>query len=237
MNSNLEILEQILRVDIEAGEATSAQRKAQAELHSLADKVRSSEELLAKTHTDMAFLESEMRRQYRRIDELEERRNERSAKLFAARSDDEHRATKREIDHLDREVREVAKKCEDLESRIEFLKEILRRTEVELVEHKAATADERARAEGDEIKSANHLKDLDQVRENLVTRLDERVSQHYRRVFHISRNPSGPVTRIENGACGNCHMGLPPNLLNAVIRARDVEFCPSCYHILLPKTN
>lgn len=237
MNQNLEILEQILRIDVEAGEATGAQRKAQADLKGLAEKVRSSEELLGKTHTDLAFLESEMRRQYRKIDELEERRNERSTKLFAARSDEEHRSTKREIDHLEREIREVQKKCEDLENRIEFLKEILHRTENELVEHKAATAGERSRAESEEQKSANHLKELNQVRESLLARLDDRVAQHYRRVYQVTRSTTGPITRVNTAACGNCHMGLPPNLLNSIARGRDVEFCPTCYHLLLPKPN
>ena len=97
MNPNYEILDQILRLDVDAGAATLDWRSAQKELAELAKKTKANEELIGKTRTDMAFMEGDMRRQYKKIDELEERRGDRSAKLFAARNDDEHRALKREV--------------------------------------------------------------------------------------------------------------------------------------------
>lgn len=237
MNPNYEVLEQILRLDIDSGAATLDQRNAQKELQELAKRTKASEELLGKTRTDMAFLEGELRRQFKRVDELEERRTERSAKLFSAKNDDEHRVLKREVDNLERELRDTMRRSEDMESRIEQLKAILLKTETELQTAQAASADERRKAEEAESASSGRLAEINKVRQGHVDRLDDRMQQHYQRMAKLTRSPNGPITRVIQGACGNCHIGLAPQLLNNIARAKDVETCPSCHHILLSQTQ
>ncbi len=237
MNPNYEILEQILRLDVDAGAATMDWRSAQKELAELAKKTKQNEDIIAKTRTDLTYLEGELRRQYRRADELDERKTERSARLFAAKNDDEHRALKREVDNLDREMRDLGRRAEDTESKIEGMKAIMNRAETELAATVTASADERKKAEDAEKNSAGRLGEISGVRNSYISRLDDRLAQHYARVAKLTRNPNGPVTRVNLGACGNCHMGLAPQLLNNIAKAKDIEFCPSCNHILLPLTH
>lgn len=234
LNPNYEILEQIYRLDIDAGAATMDYRNAQKELNELAKRTKASEDLIHKTKTDMAFLEGELRRQYKRVDELEERKTDRSAKLFSARNDDEHRALKREVDNLDRDLRDSARRTEETEARIEQLKAILIKAEGELKDSLSATADERQKAEDAEARSSGRLSEIGSVRSTYLSRLDDRIGQHYSRISKLTRNPNGPVTRVVGGACGNCHLSLSPQLLNNMARGKDIEFCPSCNHILLP---
>lgn len=232
-NPNYEILEQILRLDVEAAAATLDWRNAQKELSELAKKTRENEELIAKTKTEMAFVEGELRRQYKKLDDLEERKNDRSAKLFAAKTDDDHRALKRDVDNIEKEIRDVAKRAEESEARIETFKSVLSTAETELTASITATADERKKAEEAEQKSGARVSEINGVRETHLMRLDDRLSQHYLRVARLTRNPNGPITRIVNNACGNCHMTLSPQLTNRIARGQDIEFCPSCTHILL----
>lgn len=234
LNPNYEILEQIYRLDIDAGAATMDYRNAQKELNELAKRTKASEDLIHKTKTDMAFLEGELRRQYKRVDELEERKTDRSAKLFSARNDDEHRALKREVDNLDRDLRDSARRTEETEVRIEQLKAILIKAEGDLKDSLSATADERKKAEDAESRSSGRLNEIGSVRSTYLSRLDDRIGQHYSRISKLTRNPNGPVTRVVGGACGNCHLSLSPQLLNNMARGKDIEFCPSCNHILLP---
>lgn len=237
MNPNYEILEQILRLDIDAGAATGDWRSAQKELAELAKKTKASEDLIAKTKTDMAFLEGELRRQFKKVDELEERKGERSAKLFSAKNDDEHRILKREVDNLDREIRDSARRTDETEAKIEQLKSILVKAESELASSLTASADERRKAEEAERKSSGRLTEINQVRDTYVNRLDDRLVGHYSRLSKLTRNPNGPITRVLAGACGNCHLSLSPQLLNNIARGKDVEFCPSCQHVLLPASQ
>lgn len=237
MNPNYEILEQILRLDVNAGAATGDFRTAQKELAELAKKTKASEDTIAKTKTDMGFLEGELRRQFKKIDELDERKNERAAKLFSAKNDDEHRVLKREVDNLDREIRDSTRRTEDNEQKIEQLKSVLNRAESDLTTSLTATADERRKAEEAEKKSSGRLSELDKVRDTYLMRLDDRLCQHYTRLSKLTRNPNGPITRVLANACGNCHLSLSPQLLNNIVRAKDVENCPSCQHMLLPASH
>jgi uncharacterized protein len=233
LNPNYEILEQILRLDVEAGSASQDWRKAQKELEELAKKSKSCEEQIAKTRTDMAFTEGDLRRQCKRIDEIEERKSDRSSKLFAAKTDDEHRVLKREVDNLERELRDSNRRTEELEGRIEALKQTLFRAEGELNSSLLASEEELKKAHGAESSSASKLDEIAGVRSQLVARLDDRVAQHYTRVARITRNPNGPVTRVLGKSCGNCHLSLAAQLLNNLLRGKEIEFCPSCNHILL----
>jgi predicted nucleic acid-binding Zn-ribbon protein len=237
LNPNYEILEQILRLDVEAGAATLDWRSAQKELAELAKKTKANEELIAKTRTDMAFMEGDLRRQYKKIDELDERRSDRSARLFAAKNDDEHRALKREVDNLERDTRDAMRRVEESEARIEQLKSILMRAESELTTSLSASVDERKKAQEAEQASSGRLSELGTVRDGYLTRLDDRVGQHYQRVARITRNANGPITRVRDKSCGNCHLSLAPQLLNNIIRGKDIESCPSCNHILLPQNS
>ena len=176
MNPNYEILEQIYRLDIDAGAATMDWCNAQKELNELAKRTKASEDLINKTKTDMAFLEGELRRQYKRADELDERKNERSAKLFSARNDDEHRALKREVDNLDRDLRDSSRRTEETEARIEQLKAILIKAENDLKDSLSATADERQKAHDAEARSSGRLSEIGGVRETYLARVDDRIS-------------------------------------------------------------
>ena len=70
-----------------------------------------------------------------------------------------------------------------------------------------------------------------------LEQLEDRVAQHYLRVTKITRSPNGPICRVVEGVCGNCRIGLSPQILNNVARGKSIEFCPNCSHILLPAAS
>lgn len=234
MNPQYEIIEQIYRVDIDAGLVTQHQRAAQKELAELAKKSRLSEDLLNKSRNEMSFNEAELRRLYKRLDELEEKKADRSSKLLAAKNDDDHRAYKRELDNVDRDIRETQRRADETESKIEQSKTVFHKAEAELKQTIDASEDERKKAQSAEENSAGKLAEIQTVRDSYLSRLDDRVAQHYMRVARITRSPNGPICRVVEGACGNCRIGLSPQILNTVNRGKAVEFCPSCSHLLLP---
>lgn len=233
-NPNYEILEQIYRLDQEAAVATTDWRVAQKELTELAKKSKESEEVIGKSRSEMNFLESELRRQYKKADELDERKSDRSGKLFSAKTDDDHRALKREVDNLERDVKETVRRAEETETRIEQLKSILISAEQSLQTSLAATSEERKKAESAEKASSQKLSEIGSVRETHLKRLEDRLCQHYQRVAKLTKNINGPVTKIRNNSCGNCHITLSPLLMNRVKSGKEIEFCHSCTHILLP---
>ncbi|KAB8032205.1 hypothetical protein GCL57_06040 [Fluviispira multicolorata] len=237
LNPNYEIIEQLYRLDIDSGLVTQDQRVAQKELSELAKKSRISEEIIAKTRTDMVFHEAELRRLYKKLDDLDERKAERSARLFAAKNDDDHRGLKRELDHVERDIRETQRRADETESRIEQSKAVFQKAETELSASISASEGERKKAQEAENNSAGRLNEINKVRDSYLSRLDDRIAQHYMRVSKITRNPNGPICRVIERACGNCRIGLSPQILNNIARGKSVEFCPNCSHVLLPQNN
>lgn len=234
MNPNYEAIEQLYKLDIDAGAVTQDKRTAQRELTELEKKSRINEEILNKSRTEMAFHEAELRRLYKKLDDLEDKKSERAARLFAAKNEDDHRILKRELDHVEREIRDTQRRADDTEARIEHSKGVFHKAESELASAMLASEGERNKAQAAESASAGRLGEIQKVRESYLDRLDDRVAQHYVRVFNITRNPNGPISRIVERACGNCRISLSPQILNNVIRGKTVEFCPNCSHILLP---
>lgn len=234
MNPNYDIIEQIYKLDIAASLVTQDSRSAQKELAELEKKSKISEELITKSKNEMHFHESEMRRLYKRLDELENKKNEKSNRLFTAKTDEDHRMFKRELDNVDKEFRETNRKIDEIEARLEQSKALFNKAQNELVTTLAASEDERHRAQSAKENSAGRLEEIQKVRDSYLPQLDDRLAQHYLRVSKITRNPNGPICRVIEKACGNCRIGLSPQILNNIALGKSVEFCPNCSHILLP---
>lgn len=234
MNPNYDIIEQIYKLDIAAGLVSQDSRAAQKELVELEKRSKASEELLNKSRTEMNFHEAELRRLYKKLDELENKKSERANRLFTAKNDDDHRIFKRELDNADKDLRETQRKADEVEAKLEQNKALLNKAETELQATIAASEGERNKAETAKENSAGRLEEIQKVRESYLPKLDDRVAQHYLRVSKITRNPNGPICRVNEGACGNCRIGLSPQILNNIARGKSIEFCPNCSHILLP---
>ena len=56
------------------------------------------------------------------------------------------------------------------------------------------------------------------------------VLKMYQRVSE--RRNSSSVVPAKNGACGGCHMNLPPQLYNQIQKGQELIQCPACHRIL-----
>lgn len=230
----LEIIELIYNLDRDASVVSQDQRVALRELAELEKKSKSSESVLNKARTEMAFHEAEMRRLYKKIDDLEGKKSLRAARLNAAKADDDQRSYKREIDAIEREIREQQKRADSAEEHIEQSKKVFQKAEEELHIVQQASEGEQTKAQEARDRSAGRLAEIAKVRDSYLEQLDDRTAQHYLRVSRITHNVDGPITRVVNSACGNCRIDLSPQILNHVALGKNVEFCHHCAHILLP---
>ena len=235
LNPQYEVLNQILLLDIEAGVASTDQRAAQKQLKELSKKTRAVEEVLTKTNSEIAYLEGEARRRYRKVDEVEERKVEKAQSLTNVRSDEEHRSAKRQSDSLEREARDLTRRAEEVEGQMEEQKTKYWELQKALDEIEGASSVEREKAEKAQQSSEGKLSEIAAKRDEFLKTLEPMVVGHYKNLSKVTRNPNGPITRITDKACGNCHLQLSAQLVNTVTTGKEVKFCPSCHHILLPK--
>jgi len=234
LSTNREIIESVLHIDHNAAAVSSEMRHAEQQIAELSKKTVASQSLIQSSRTEMAFYESEARRLYHKVSALDEKRSQRTEKLTHVKNDEEHRFLKRDIEHVERELREAQRKIDDLESSLERHKQALKASKKELVVIFAATEQERNRAEEARQNSSGKLAEIEKVRESYLESLDERLKQHYLRVCKVTRNPQGPISHLNNRACGNCFIELSPFILSNLSKKDVVEICPSCYHLLIP---
>lgn len=230
---DLDIIELIYNLDKDAAIVSRDQRVALKELGELEKKSKLSEAVLQKARFEMTFHETEMRRLYKKLDDLDDKKTTRTAKLNLAKTDDEHRTYKRELDNLERDLREYQKRADDAEEQIEQSKKTFKHAQNELEAVHKASEGEAAKAKAARDSSEGQLQEITKVRESYLNQIEDRIAQHYSRLAKITHNPDGPICRVTHSACGNCRMDLSPKILNSLILGKSVEFCPHCSHILL----
>jgi predicted nucleic acid-binding Zn-ribbon protein len=235
LNPQYEILKSIHQVDSDAGLAKADLKKSHDHYLELTQKIRDNEDLLVRSKRDMGFLETEIRRTYKRMDEIFEQKGERSARIFVAKTDDEHRFLKREIDNFDKEYKESQRKIEETITQVEYLKKIIFDTQKQIQDMNSQIKGDVEAIHKKEAESHTRLEELSQIRKTHVDNLEGHLHQHYERVFKMTKNPQGPITYVKDRACGNCRVGLSPQLLNNILNGSQVQFCPHCHHILLPQ--
>lgn len=71
--------------------------------------------------------------------------------------------------------------------------------------------------------------------EEMAKGIKPNILKMYQRVSE--RRNSTSVVPAKNGACGGCHMNLPPQLYNQVQKGHEMIQCPACHRILYWEGN
>lgn len=71
--------------------------------------------------------------------------------------------------------------------------------------------------------------------EEMAKGIKPNILKMYKKVS--DRRNSTSVVPAKNGACGGCHMNLPPQLYNQVQKGHEMILCPACHRILYWEGN
>ena len=69
-----------------------------------------------------------------------------------------------------------------------------------------------------------------QRRDRTAEGLDMGLRRKYEQIFE--RRGGTAVVEVRGGICLGCHMNLPPQFFNELLRTREVRLCPNCHRIL-----
>ena len=112
--------------------------------------------------------------------------------------------------------------------------EVLKRTEVELAKAvKAAEQQfeqERQRFEKEAEVLKAELQGMEKERETVASVMDRSILNRYQNIKSLRRDLA--VVPIRNGACGGCHMNIPPQLISEVRAGERILICSQCQRIL-----
>jgi predicted nucleic acid-binding Zn-ribbon protein len=152
------------------------------------------------------------------------------AKLQAARNEKENKAAQREIDTIRRTIQEREKE-------VLQVMEVIEQCRVAIAEHSDEFAQLEVHLKAVEDEGRVRMAEVEQrigetsaLRAELAGRVPAPLLKQYERLH----NRIGiAVVEAADGKCTGCHMNLPPQQYNELMRGDKLFTCPACVRILV----
>ena len=172
----------------------------------------------------------ERRDMEREIEDIEARIRKSNSKLAAISSNREYKAALKEIDDLKR-TKALS------EDRVLAMMEEIERLQAACAQNREKQEGLRQQTEAEcreieaEMASLDKvLQDLERERDRLSTGIDEDLLRRYH--FLKGRKDGLAISPVVKGVCQTCHMDIPPQRFNEVIRGDRLMTCPHCNRII-----
>jgi len=187
-------------------------------------------ETVAQLEAQQAELEAKRKDLDDRIGVEEEKIKGSRMRMTRIRNDRELLATQHEIN--------VAKEATgQLEEEMLLVMEAAEQIESQMEEARAALEETQGQSDGDGGSRQQQIGELEQEmavhrerRLAVVDGMDESLRAKYEQIF--SHRGGMAVVEVRDGTCQGCHMNVPPQLFNELLKYRDIRQCPSCHRIL-----
>jgi predicted nucleic acid-binding Zn-ribbon protein len=172
----------------------------------------------------------ERRQVERDIEDIENRIGKSNEKLTNIKSNKEYQAALKEIDGLGAKKSLMEDKVIDIMEEIEMLEKENITTNAE--RDKLEEEFEEARDEMlEELKALDQdLVKLEKERERFSRDIDSDLLKIYDRIRKYRRGVA--ISPVIKGICQACHMGIPPQKFNELIRGEEMMNCPNCMRII-----
>lgn len=152
------------------------------------------------------------------------------ARLPEIQTQKEYVAVLKEIDIAKKSNKEIEEQMQAKQQEVASLEDDLQEKESEL-----AIIREKSEVRGTELKqlldeSEKVLLKRTQTRESVAAELPVSLLRKYHTLF--KRRGGLALALAKNGACLGCHMKLPPQQYNRLLKIAEVQTCPHCNRIL-----
>ncbi|RLB43757.1 MAG: hypothetical protein DRH12_01920 [Deltaproteobacteria bacterium] len=211
-------------------EAGKKRDQCPAKMALLDEEVRKAELSINESREKLESLKKERRQVERDIEDLEVKKKKSQAKLSSVATNKEYRAALKEIEELDRAKGLLEDKALELMEEVERsegqVKTLIK--ELEILKKKTEKEKKAIEAEMKELDAV--LSSLSREREDLSSQIDQELLSRYNMLKE--RRGGLAVSPVISGVCQTCHMGIPPQKFNELIRGESLMSCPNCQRII-----
>jgi hypothetical protein len=211
-------------------DAQNQKKEKPIQFEGLQKELETSEAQLKAALDELELNKRARRESERGIEELEDRIKKSNIKLNNIKSNKEYAAALKELDDLEKEKTRTEDNLIEIMEQIEILEEkcASNKTKGELLK-------KNFEIECDEI--LKELKALDAVLESLENERSEfckAIDEGLLKKYDILRQKKEglSISPVVNGICQACHMGIPPQKFNELIRGDALMTCPCCSRII-----
>ncbi|MBU4343124.1 MAG: hypothetical protein KKG21_03850 [Candidatus Omnitrophica bacterium] len=155
--------------------------------------------------------------------------------LYQIKTNKEYAAMLKEIEGLKADNSLIEEEMLRLMDEIEVAKKKIAEEKELFKKEEGAAQKEKDRVDVRAKEIEARSKDLSWQRNEIVPNIDKQLLAKYERVL---KNKDGlAIVRIENSACGGCHMNLPPQVVSESKLKEEIVTCGSCNRILYVDDN
>lgn len=233
MREQLEILASLQEVDREIREKNLTRDALLTEL-------KKGEEELGAQQAEMATLKAEWAEKDKLRQEKERTLQEEGRKAMDKRMRLNRVKNIKELQALQREIDQIKESNTQLEEELmRILEELeasgagLKAKGEEVKKLEEACGEKRTRVEAELAGIERAMTEASKTRQAIAVQLNGDLIERYELIF--SRRGGVAVVGVSEGICQGCHMNIPPQLWNEIMRSERLIFCPSCHRILYHK--
>jgi uncharacterized protein len=233
LREQLETLASLQEVDREIREKTLAKDALLAEL-------KKGEGDLQARKAEIAALQAEraekdrLRQEKERTHQEEGRKTmEKRMRLHRVKNIKELQALQREIDRIKESNAQLEEELIKIMEELEACNGVLSEKEAEIGKINGTWEEKRAQMDGQIAGIEQAIAEASKARQEIVSRINGDLVGRYELIF--SRRGGIAVVGVSHGICQGCHMNIPQQLWNEIMKSERLNLCPSCHRILYHK--
>lgn len=235
MKEEMERLIDLQQIDSEIAGFDKAIAKCEDELAKREQSIEQKQEKLATLQAKIERLSEKQKENQEEHEQATARVKDRQNKMLLVQTSREHQALLKEIE----ENKKLAKDTE--ERALQFIEQL------EQLEVEAKGLNNQCKGEQDLLKkeqqsSAKEIKRLATAKKSIegeraakVAAVQPNYIQRYTKL--IDRRSGLAVVAVQDSICLGCHMTLPPQQVNEVMKGDKLNICPTCQRILYFKVE
>jgi uncharacterized protein len=230
LKEKISLLIQLQHCDNRMREIGKRKEEGPLKIRKAEDDLREAETKIEEERRKLEALKKERRQIEQEVQELDQKIEKSTIKLSHIKSNKEYTAAIKEIDDL--------KKAKFITE--DKIIEVMEKTDG--LEQEAVEQDRRIqglRAEADKNKEQilrelelldRELANLEEKRRSFIKDLEPDILRRY--LFLHERKNGLAISAVVTGVCQTCHLGIPPQKFNELIRGNALMTCPHCNRIM-----
>jgi uncharacterized protein len=192
--------------------------------------LKSAEKEAQEAHDQFEALKKDRHKIEQEVQELDGKIDKSSVKLSQIKSNKEYTAALKEIDDLKRTKFITEDKIIEVMEKIAGLEQGSAEEDRRLVELREQAEKDKKQILEELASLEQELTALEERRKHLTKDVEPELLKKY--LFLHERRNGLAVSAVVTGVCQTCHLGIPPQKFNELIRGNVVMTCPHCHRIM-----
>ena len=232
MEQYIESLQKLQTVDIRIRELTEGLERYPSEIDNLKKDLLEKEESIQLKEAKLAELRAQRNDFESSLRSNQESIKNSEARLFAIK-------THREYEALQKEITDTRKETLEIEDQTISVMAEIEETETALGEEKENYATLEEQYAQQIVEKEKKIEELEisrgpaeREKSELVSKIDPKILPLYEKIF---KKNGRALALAENEQCTSCHINIPPQLYNEILKRLKPIQCPNCKKILYTK--